>query len=466
MPTEVFGQEKSMFFVGGRGNGSGGVAEAGGCTQTWWDAEVAASDAATALAKLMGATGGPLINNSNLDYTHSTKRIDAASPGDFTNVEVGMVAYVTGLYLTTGRYKITEAYDDYIILSGIVSTADYNDTVLVIGGAFNVLNNACDKTDASNHSVAIHTNLSETLAGAITISSGGRSVRNTFKRIAGYNTLPGDMNRGGVYYQSPFDILLAGSIDNAKTVLLDGDGNNFEILNISDDNLVIENIHIYNTGTAAAIVYAGTPVDIVFRNCRISACNRVSNTATSDVTWDSCYTHDDLVANYNILSGGSHLFLHCVAKLNAALNWIHATGIHIDVIGCLVAGSGNYGIRPLAGAALFMTNNTFYNLAVAGVGASTHDDIIAFGNIFALGVGATAFDFAVQGSMSYNDYNCFIETDGTPLNVGTFAAGETPVMGPHSIAADPLFVDAASGNFRLKATSPCRRAGKLTIGAI
>ena len=462
----VFADEKTVFFTLDHADA---VTEAGGCTQAWWDSEVAASDEATALAKLMGANGLPLINNSNLDYTHSTKRIDAALAGDFTNVEVGMVAYVTGLYLTTGRYKITEAYDDYIILSGIVSTADYNDTVLVIGGAFDDLQDALDETDATNHSTTIYVRSIATLAASIDIDmGGGNNTKNTFKKLSGYNTSPGDMNFGETYYQSPNEILQAGAIDNTKAVLFDGNNNNFTIINISIDGLILENIHFYNSGIADPVVFNATPQGIVFRNCRVSLCERVSASAAVDVVWDSLYIHNDMSKNHCILTGGHHSFINCVVNLTIEKNFIHATGITVSIINCLVAGNGNFVIRPLAGTSILLVNNTFYNLVFAAVGEVASDDIVAFNNIFALdsSVGAVAFDLVTSGMMSYNDYNCFIEVDETPLTIASSDSGiELPTIGKHSIAVDPQFMDPGNGDFRLKPTSPCLNTGRPTIDA-
>jgi hypothetical protein len=59
-----------------------------------------------------------------------------------------------------------------------------------------------------------------------------------------------------------------------------------------------------------------------------------------------------------------------------------------------------------------------------------------------------------SGSVGYLDYNCIYNCN--KAYIGTEA-------GPHDIFADPCFVDAANGDFRLKANSPCLNTGKPTL---
>ncbi len=469
----VFADERSLFFVGGRGDQSGRTPDAGGCTKAWWDAEVAASDEATAMAKLMTATGGPIITLDARPYTAGIDHIHT-NPGGFAGIEVGMVVYVIesavpGIDVDTGRYKITDVdpAGDWIECSGINGTGNTN-VDIEIGGAFDELDTAIDETYAQDHSVWIYTNLDETLAAAITIFSGGHALKNLFMWIIGFNTIPGDMSLGGAFYESPYEILKNGSIAANKCVTLDADSNAFVILDIGvTDNLIFENLHLTNT-TARATGFAAGSSGIVLRNCRFSDLNDVINTITDSVLFDSCYSHDNLPGHHYNFTGENNLLIHCVGKLAGGTNlagWLSgATGA---AIGNLAVG-GLFGLRlASAGTGTLVMSNTFYNTSTYGITMDGADSGVIFNNIFCLAPGAIGIYMRNGGSTPYNDHNCFIESDGTPLTaVGTgFAGGEEPTIGENSIETDPLFTDPADNDFSLKSNSPCRRTGKPTIGA-
>lgn len=462
----VFSDEQSVFFVGGRGDKSGRIANAGGCTKVWWDNE---SDKAAATAKLMTSTGAPIFSEAAVAYTSGNNRIRKAGIG--TNVEVGMVVYVIeepvpGTDVQTGRYKITDVDPGggWIECSGIVSTGDASVDV-EIGGAFDTLNNASDETSATIYSVWLHTNLAETLTAAVTITAGGDNGKNTFKRILGFNTVPGDMNRGGAYYESPYQILRNGPIDGSKTVTLDANNGAFVVIDIDADNLQIENLYLTNTNGQNAILFSNSPQHIVFRNCRFSDVSSFCNTGEADsVLIDSCYGHPDTTNHHYILRGNNNVVLNCVSNVPATRYFVVGVGdVELHVIGCLVV-NGAQGVRlGITGATLVAMNNTFYGQTAYGVNLdSGFSGMVAsvFNNIFALNPGAVALRAATTGSFIYNDYNCFIESDGQPLTVGAHGDGEVPVIGPHSIEVDPLFVDAANDDFSLANNSPCIDAGR------
>ncbi len=469
MADTVFEEDKSVFFVMDEADS---VANAGGCTQAWWDTECpngTEAEAAAAMAKLLDSTGTPLIEMTECAYTQSMSRITKTNIA--IGVEVGMVAYVIesgtpNESVETGRYTITarDLDDDWFECEGIDGTGD-TDVYVVIGGAFSTLQEALDETDATDHSVTIHIQSEPTLTAQIDVDAGGgNNVKNTFKRLVGFNTSPGDMNIGGTYYQSPIEILQAGSIDNTKAVLLDGN-DDVTIFDIGVDNVIIENFHFYNTDTAInpAIVLTGTPENIAFRNCKISSCRRACQGAAINVLFDSCYTHDDLLVHQFSVTGGDSTFLNCVVKGIPTKFIIYCIGARVTVIGCLVAGNALAAVYlATAGASAFVMNNTFYNTRTYGIRLNNTDSAIVINNIFALeaGVAAKALYALTAGSYLYNDYNCFIETDGTPLIVGFHEDGEAPVIGPHSIAVNPLFVDAANYDFRLAGNSPCIDAGR------
>lgn len=475
----VFSEEKSIFFVGGRGDQTGRVADAGGCTLDWWDTEVpndTVAEKAAAMEKLMGGDGAPVISLDAQAYTFVDDRI-TGSAGAFFFAEIGMVAYVIedpipGSDVETGRYTITdkEGGGDWIELLGIGGTDDTNVDIR-IGGAFDDLNTAIDSTNAESHGVLIHTSLNETLAAAVSIAEGGHTLRNIFKKIVGYNTTPGDMSLGGTYYESPFDILQREAIDPTKCVTIDADGNTFDILDIATgvDNIIFENLHLTNAVGYATGFVAGTSTNFVFRNCRFSNLNTAVYAEVDSVLIDSCYAHNDLAwAPYGFLAGAKNgVVLNCVSDIGAGHIAEWTVGASGSAIGNVSVG-GNFGYRIAGvGSGVSIINNTLYGTLTRGVQMDGGDNAIIFNNIFCLTPGATGIYCRNGGSVTYNDHNLFIDTAGNALTpVGTeYADGEAPVIGVNSIETDPLFVDAENGNFRLKTNSPARRIGKPTIGA-
>ena len=405
--------------------------------------------------------GAPVIASSDAAFNHETARITQEAA--FTDAEAGMVAFliesdVPDTYVETDRYKITDvdAGGNWIECNGL----DCEEDTLVdvyVGGAFDTLQNALDDTDASSHSVAIHTNHSQTLSASIDVDTGGGDVlKNTFKRVLGYSSVPGDMSRGGVYYESALEILTNGSIDASKCVSIDANNGSFPVLDINGvDNLVFENLHLKNTNTGVsgdAVNFSSVVKNIVLRNCRFSDVVKVMNTEADHVMFDGCYSHDDIPNHHYVVRGYNNVQLGCVAKLDSLTNLVNFNGRSGVVIGCIAVG-GQFGVRVgSTGAAVLVADNTFYNTNNDGVYLSASDGVVVVNNIFCLAPGAVGIYVQNGGSAVHNDYNCFIESDGTPLTpTGTeYSGGETPVMGAHSVEADPDFVDAANGDFRVR----------------
>jgi len=471
MATQVFDDKASIFFSVDNGDA---VPEAGGCTQAWWDTECpngTEAETEAALLKLMTEHGLPLLDDGPLAYTVADDKIvvmGAAAAG----IEAGMVAYVIeipvpGVDVTTGRYEITAVGVNDITCAGINGTGNAN-VDIVIGGAFDDLQTAFDRTDAIDHSVRLYVRSVATLAAVIDVDTfGGNVAKNTFLTISGYNTAPGDMDRGGTYYETPFEILLAGTIDADKAVLLDANNGAFELINIDADNIIIENFHLSNNDeNEAAVLFSNAPTNIVFRNCRFSAVKFVMNSIADSVLVDSCYIHSDLTWHHFVCRGDDNIILNCVAAgVPAGADFAVVVTVHgIRVIGC-IAINGASGVR-VSGTGILAINNTFYGQTLYGINMDNAETGIVFNNIFCLNPGAAALRITGTGAFIYNDYNCFIESDGTPLTVGLHSTGETtPTIGPHSITEDPLFVEAAARNFRLMPYSPARRVGHPTVGA-
>ncbi len=465
MSTPVDEQEASIRFVMDE---ISSPENAGGCTQAWWDTECpdgTEAEYAAAMAKLMDVdTGAPISGGTLVVYTAVGNTL--AQAGIHVGVEVGMVAYVQidppGFPdVDEGAYKVTAVGVDEITCAGI-DGADC--TVLVaVGGANAELQEAFDRAPATNYNSVIY--VQSHPAATFLHPTPGNSAKNTFVRVVGFNTVPGDMDRGGAYYESPFEILQNGSIDPTKTVSLSTGGAAVPVLSVPNlsVNVIFENFHLSDSGAStAAVEFTGTPKNIVFRNCRFSDGARVMGTTADALLMDSCFAKDIVNQHYNI-TGDNNILMHCVSEVSATKTFAIAVGVEdCRVIGCLAVG-GARGVRVFT-KDVTVLGNTFYGQTWCGVDLSDAGRAIVLNNIFDLAPGATGL-YAVTAGSFINDYNCFIETDGTPLTIGVHGAGTAPVLGPHSIEVDPLFVDADANNFRLMSNSLCRRTGKPTVGA-
>lgn len=469
MSITVFDEKESVFFVGGPGTQADAAADnGGGCSKAWWDSECpnkTQPEFAAAYAKLMDDDGGPIISLDDCSYAHLDDTI--AKTGIHIGVEVGMVAYVIeqptpDTDVATGRYEITAVGTDVITCAGINGT----DTALVdvrIGGALDTLETALDETDASSFDVTIHNNLDEDLAGTITGSIGGSALKNTFKRVIGFNIIPGDMSVGKAYYQSPLDALING-VDESKSVKLDRNGAS-AILTISADNFVFENFNLVGATGFPAIQFNTTPEHLVFKNCKSSGCGRVSEGEANYVMFDRVFTDQASLHTY-IITGIGNLFTGCIWNQAALKNCVNLA-YTAAFINCIFIG-GKFGIN-IVGTALPVVNNcVFYNIGTyplflsAGTGGCS-----VYNSIFMLPAGIPAIKIGVSGgSVIYEDYNCFIKIDGgliDPIIDTDYAGGNNSEIGLHSIEVDPLFVDAANGDFRLLPESSCLMTGKPTV---
>ena len=112
---------RNMFFVGGndyKSNNPTGNQDShgmGGCTKAWWDAEVANTDAETAMGKLMGADGEAIYNLPTLDIVYQSSaggkiQIQNNLMGGFEGVEAGMLMYFMdpSSAVGSGIYEVIE----------------------------------------------------------------------------------------------------------------------------------------------------------------------------------------------------------------------------------------------------------------------------------------------------------------------------------------------------------------------
>ncbi|MCK5602727.1 hypothetical protein KAR91_12680, partial [Candidatus Pacearchaeota archaeon] len=241
----VFLEKDSLFFVGGQGNKSGHLTP-GGCTLDWWDNAIGSgskSEKKAAMDKLMGVNGDAKYVFVNAAFVNSIKQFTVA---DTTGIEAGMVMYVTGSNITTGRYEITDVADGtHITVAGIIGTVDNNDSTVVIGGSFQNISAAVSTgaLDATSYNVDVYTSLNETVTTSISFSCEGYGYGNTYLSIIGFNEVPADMDVGGQYYQSPLEAYKNGTDANAF-VKIEQTTPGSTIVISGRENVRLKNLHI------------------------------------------------------------------------------------------------------------------------------------------------------------------------------------------------------------------------------
>jgi len=121
---------------------------------------------------------------------------------------------------------------------------------------------------------------------------------------------------------------------------------------------------------------------------------------------------------------------------------------------CIVATTIQGGIRTAAYSHRII-NCTFYNNTVGFYGSAGDNMLFMLNCLF--DANTTGAQASGSHGTDFLDYNNFSDTNGTPVSNLT--------RGPNTTSHDADFVAAASGDFRLKAGSACRRGGKpLTLG--
>lgn len=128
--------------------------------------------------------------------------------------------------------------------------------------------------------------------------------------------------------------------------------------------------------------------------------------------------------------------------------------------GCLFlnGGSDTYGIYTTSTTNAVISNSVFYNFDYRGVRVNSRG--ITFNNNIFMNC-VRAINFAIANVYSMNQgsgYNCFF---GNTYDISADTGG----LFSTDVEADPQFMDAANGDFRLNVNSPCLNTGKPTIGS-
>jgi len=463
----------SLYFVGGRGDGSSAAsANGGGCTVECWRNVINAD-----ITKLMTSTGGPIADATACSYQHSSTRV--TKTGEFDDVETGMTAYMTGTNLLTGRYDITDVDPggDWVEVGEIFSWGDNTDTTISIGGAIDTLSNcfaAMPPAAANCGNQYLFTNKDETFTSTLTMPDYGDADKNYWFYIVGYHEtvnsdLSTDMDRGGSNYGGPFKPTTADA-----WVTIDGNGMSnhlFEYASPGRDNIQWRNIKFYNVDTATntAIYVLANSYNNVFINCQFDTMRRgVEGNYTHNYVFIDCYENVLLQLYINVTDGAylalgcnfqgssgtvdvlrsvSGVILNCVCnRPGAKLTSTRESGLTV-VANCIVYSGESAAIGFNAVNCLVIAcNNIFCTAAVDDYVIQINDDLGS--------VGYCEYNYAYcpAGNFTVNPfYNETADNDGWDDDI----AGTTCV-----INTDPELVDPGNDDCRLKPTSPCLNAGK------
>lgn len=328
-------------------------------------------------------------------------------------------------------------------------------------------------------------------------SNNGTSWANAYQGATGLQTALDNVTDGNytnMYVRNTFTLTAAIDIDTAagsaqankwlRIIGCDGSGDELTQGNYcywdADDgaypavefsgaleNVELRNIHAGNTNEAAGnhCFYfnpSGSSRNFLLRECKGTHGNKgvMAEGAIEALGMMGCIFELNASNACDIQDNFCRVFFRDSIFKEAAAAWntpmqIYGGGTCIN---CVFIG-GPYGLDAHASADINIIGCVFYlNKAGGIILANSVVGLTEYNNIFYLEANTDVsiiVDGVDDGSIIYSGYSCAWSSDGV-LN--------TPYAGESAINADPLFIDAANGDFRLKPTSPCLNTGKPTLG--
>jgi hypothetical protein len=470
-----------------------GATYVGGCTKQWLDAN---DGDPSALFANMGADDySPMFEKQGW-YDIGTGWITGLT-GLTSAVEVGMCAYVNFSVVSgDGTYKILEVDvgNLKIRIEDGVGTQNFCD--VYVGGAYSDLEDLINEADATYVNCWCFSNsdyASQTIPDWDFISTNaGEYLNNTKIYMVGYKTnaydaLPAGWGYfpeaigDGEYYKSAFD---RGKL-NRTDAQISEDLTTIDVLNTATsyasifhvngdaENVMVMGFSFQGLANSIRSVGAHGGSSVIIRHCHASVYDydnggrgygylAYENGGVDHMSITDCYvksaascSHASSVSYQRTNLEESYNFYR--DQNNIPYYWVYAH-VHHNIFYDQMGSGGNRPFSSIDGGQLRVNNNVIYGARYATM-VNLHvqpdpGNFVAYNNIFF--VDPDIFDGVLNlnqgGTVTYFDYNLYFGTDGNPLtfinDTGANPNWVYPEKGEHDIEADPMFVDAANGDFR------------------